>query len=91
MHQLNDPWTEVLNQFYGCGIGKNKIFLHPSGKNWKIQIIADYDIHKWAETILLDWNNVNPVRNDLILEHYEFNNRRDAEKFVTLFNLTWAQ
>ena len=42
---------------------------------------------KWAEEKLKDWPNCNRMAWDM----WDFKSRRDAEKFVTLFHLTWQQ
>lgn len=90
MHQLNDPWAQVLDQFFD--IDKPKISLYPKGKKWNIKILSvKPQIYDWAHSILSKWHTVNINREHWNIEHYEFNNRRDAEKFVTLFTLTWAQ
>lgn len=90
MHQLNDPWAQVLDQFFD--IDKPKISLYLKGKKWNIRIASvKPEIYNWANSILSKWHNVNIKHDHWNSEHYEFKTRRDAEKFITLFNLKWAQ
>lgn len=91
MHQLNDPWTQILNDFFK--MDKTEIALYPKGKNWTIKIVASGNpqIYNWANSILSKWNNVKLIHEQWGDEQYEFENLREAEKFITLFNLTWAQ
>jgi hypothetical protein len=42
---------------------------------------------KWVEEKLKDWPNCNRKAWDM----WDFKHRRDAEKFITLFHLSWAQ
>ena len=41
----------------------------------------------WTEDKLKDWPNCYRKSWDM----WDFKNRRDAEKFITLFHLSWAQ
>jgi hypothetical protein len=42
---------------------------------------------KWAEEKLKDWPNCNRMAWDM----WDFKSRKDAEKFITVFHLSWAQ
>jgi len=42
---------------------------------------------KWVEEKLKDWPNVKRMSFDM----WDFKHRRDAEKFITLFQLSWHQ
>jgi len=42
---------------------------------------------KWVESQLKDWPNCHRKAWDM----WDFKSRRDAEKFITLFHLSWAQ
>ena len=41
----------------------------------------------WVSTQLLDWPDCRRIAWDM----WNFKHRRDAEKFITLFHLSWAQ
>lgn len=42
---------------------------------------------KWVEEKLKDWPNCNRMAWDM----WDFKSRREAEKFITLFHLSWEQ
>lgn len=45
------------------------------------------DCVKWSEEKLKDWPDVRRMSHDM----WDFKHRRDAEKFITLFHLSWQQ
>ena len=45
------------------------------------------DCVKWVEEKLKEWPNCNRMAWDM----WDFKSRRDAEKFITLFHLSWEQ
>jgi hypothetical protein len=42
---------------------------------------------KWVEEKLKDWPNCNRMAWDM----WDFKHRKDAEKFITIFHLSWEQ
>lgn len=67
---------------------------------WRVQLVeeADDDVSAWtttkldksiawAEEHLKDWSDCKRMSFDM----WDFKHRRDAEKFITLFHLSWAQ
>ena len=45
------------------------------------------DCVKWVESQLIDW----PASRRMAWAMWDFKHRKDAEKFVTLFHLSWQQ
>ena len=45
------------------------------------------DCVKWVEEKLKDWTDCNRMSWDM----WDFKHRTDAEKFLTMFHLSWAQ
>ena len=85
MIATKDPWTQVLNQFYD--LNRVTIKLSSFGKKWKISISGfNEKIFDWVDDTLIHWNNVVNITTDC----WVFENHKDAEKFITLFNLRWA-
>lgn len=41
----------------------------------------------WVNTQLVDWTDCKRTAWDM----WDFKNRKDAEKFITIFHLSWAQ
>ena len=73
---------------------------------WRVQLVEDFgsDIAnefvtdhfhnidldncvKWVDEKLKDWPNCKRMSWDM----WDFKHRKDAEKFITLFHLSWAQ
>lgn len=54
-------------------------------RNWYNQKFED--CVKWTDNKLKDWPNCNRMAHDM----WDFKNRKDAEKFITLFHLSWEQ
>jgi hypothetical protein len=68
---------------------------------WRVQLVDETDegnpntwynqkfddCVSWSLDKLKDWPNVKRMSFDM----WDFKHRRDAEKFITLFHLSWAQ
>ncbi len=79
----SDPWTQVLDNFFN--LYERRALLLP---NNQVAIEGFHsDMYNWVHDTLDKWKNVELVD----VEVYQFKNKKDAEKFITLFNLTWAR
>jgi len=54
-------------------------------RNWYNQKFED--CVKWTDNKLKDWPDCKRMAHDM----WDFKNRKDAEKFITLFHLSWEQ
>ena len=54
-------------------------------KNWYNQKFED--CVNWTDNKLKDWSNCKRMAHDM----WDFKHRKDAEKFITLFHLSWEQ
>ena len=82
---LRDPWEHILESFYT--LSKIEAKLSPYGKKWKVRVLGfDYNLYEWVENTLGNWKDVERSH-----DFWLFEDRRSAEKFVTLFNLKWAK
>lgn len=66
---------------------------------WRIQLVEESDDDstwtttklndsvEWASETLTDWPNVKRMAFDM----WDFKHRKDAEKFITVFHLSWQQ
>ena len=68
---------------------------------WRVQLVEEIDntadklatffkwedCVTWADDTLKEWPNCKRMAYDM----WDFKHRRDAEKFITLFHLSWAQ
>jgi hypothetical protein len=66
---------------------------------WRLQLVEESDDDtqfytkrldesvKWTEDQLKDW----PLVKRIAFDMWDFKHRRDAEKFITLFHLSWDQ
>ena len=68
---------------------------------WRVQLVDETDegspntwYHQqfedcvnWADETLKDWSNCKRMSFDM----WDFKHRSDAEKFITVFHLSWAQ
>jgi hypothetical protein len=66
---------------------------------WRVQLVEEtdtdstwYNQHlndcaEWTTEKLKDWPNVKRMSFDM----WDFKHRKDAEKFITLFHLSWVQ
>jgi len=79
----SDPWTHILSNFFN--LYSRRAYLLPENK----VSIQGYntDMYNWIHDTLANWKNVELVG----VEVWQFENKKEAEKFITLFNLTWAQ
>lgn len=62
----------------------------PSEEHYQYYTVSDQALEEklsWATDQLSEWPNVRRLGYD----RWSFTKKRDAEKFITLFNLTWAQ
>lgn len=71
------------------------------GRWWRVQLVEEIDDSAdklatflkwedcvtWADGKLKDWPNCKRMAYDM----WDFKHRRDAEKFITLYHLSWAQ
>lgn len=78
---------------------KPKLHLRESNW-WRIQLVEEIDEEyvkhpgltfdycvKFVEEKLKDWPNCKRMAHDM----WDFEHRKDAEKFITLFHLSWEQ
>lgn len=85
MNQTIDPWNRVIEEFFS--LSKIDAKLSRFGKKWKIHISGyENGMYEWVNETALTWPDVEKVQDYLI-----FDDRRTAEKFITLFNLKWAR
>jgi hypothetical protein len=78
-----DPWAQVLDNFFNLYERRAQLLT-----NNQVAIEGfNRDMYTWVHNTLDKWKNVELVGVAL----YQFKNKKDAEKFITLFNLTWAQ
>jgi|688.fasta_scaffold100806_5 hypothetical protein len=79
----SDPWAQILDNFFN--LYERRAQLLPQNQ---VAIEGfDTDMYTWAHETLDHWKNVKLV--DVAV--WQFNNKRDAKKFITLFNLKWAR
>jgi hypothetical protein len=79
----SDPWAQVLDNFFN--LYERRARLLPNNR----VAIEGYsnDMYAWVHETLDKWKNVELVD----VEIYRFKTKKDAEKFITLFNLKWAR
>ena len=79
----SDPWTHVLDNFFNLYERRAHLL-----SNNQVAIEGyNNDMFIWVHNTLDKWENVEIVG----VELYQFENKKEAEKFITLFNLKWAQ
>jgi hypothetical protein len=79
----SDPWTHVLDNFFNLYERRAQLL-----SNNQVAIEGyNNDMFIWVHNTLDKWKNVEIVG----VELYQFENKKEAEKFITLFNLKWAQ
>lgn len=75
--------------------------LHCRGNTYRLQLVEEWDQDEYVkhpgltldhcvklvEEKLKDWPNCNRMAWDM----WDFKSKKDAEKFITLFHLSWAQ
>lgn len=82
----SNTWGQVLDNFFQ--ISKRRATLSPFGKSWKIVINGyNQDMYDWSNNLLKNWDAVEFLDEST----YIFENKADAEKFLLLFKLKWAQ
>lgn len=80
-----DAWGHILESFFD--LTKKTAELSRFGKRWKVKINGfDSVMYEWIEQTLENWDC-----KKLDNEYWIFESRLTAEKFITLFNLKWAQ
>jgi hypothetical protein len=79
----SDPWAQAVNAFFNVFVRRARLL--PDNK----VSIEGYnnDMYIWVRETLDKWKNVKTVG----IELYQFENKKEAEKFITLFNLKWAR
>lgn len=79
----SDPWAQIIDNFFN--LYERRAHLLPENQ----VAIEGYnsDMYSWIHDTLAKWKNVELVG----VEVYKFKHKKDAEKFITLFNLKWAQ
>ena len=60
---------------------------HDSGGSYTVGSIMLDDIVEWTEKELTKWEDCHRTAWDM----WQFKSKRDAEKFITLFHITWVQ
>ena len=86
-------YTSVIKPKLDCrGIGTGVRW-------WRVQLVEEFDdvliwttpkldsCADWVDKTLKDWPNVKRMSFDM----WDFKHRKDAEKFITLFHLSWEQ
>ena len=99
MSALDDLQAVMFQWKDRLSVIKPKLHLRES-KWWRVQLVeeADDDVSAWtttkldksvawAEEHLKDWANCKRMAWDM----WDFKHRKDAEKFITLFHLSWQQ
>jgi hypothetical protein len=102
MSALDDLQAVMFQWKDQLSVIKPKLHLRES-KWWRVQLVEDFgtvddagnsmpsrnldDCVKWVESQLTDW----PDSKRMAWDMWDFKHRKDAEKFVTLFHLSWQQ
>lgn len=96
LEQVMKSWVAM-----DCSIIKPELIrrrLKKGNSNWQLQLVEHWPDRvyrgtsqldtrvNWAEKILETWSSVRRISWDMWI----FDKKRDAEKFITLYNLTWA-
>jgi hypothetical protein len=78
-----DAWGHVLDQFFDLHTRRARLRLE------NIVTIDGYhdEMYDWIQNTLRNWNDVESIDFD----SWKFKDKKTAEKFITLFNLTWAR
>jgi hypothetical protein len=95
-----DELAQVLRKWAEDGRPVIKPTLHRRNSNWyRLQFVEESDdegnwynqrlndFTEWAAEQLKDWPDVKRMAFDM----WDFKHRKDAEKFITLFHLSWQQ
>lgn len=77
-----DPWGQILNEFFNLDIKRARLL----PENIVIVDGYDHNMYEWIKKTLSSWKDVSLVG----VDSWQFENKKTAEKFITLFNLKWA-
>jgi hypothetical protein len=78
-----DPWPIILDNFYKLHTYSFQLL----PKNRVAILGSNYDMLKWVDDTLYSWKGVK-LDGPAV---WQFENKKDAEKFVTLYTLKWAR
>lgn len=81
-----DPWAQILNDFFSEL--KNQATIKKVEKKYHVNINgSDSEMFSWCFKTLETWQGVESIG----IGEFMFDKKSDAEKFITLYNLVWAQ
>ena len=84
MNTTIDPWNRIIEEFFA--LTKIEAKISNFGKKYKIEIYGYEDgLDEWIDETLSKWDDVTKVQ-----KCWVFENKNNAQKFLTLFNLKWA-
>ena len=100
MSALDDLQAVIFKWKDRTSVIKPKLHLRES-KWWRVQLVDETDegdpntwysqqfddCVNWATDKLQDWPSCKRMAHDM----WDFKHRKDAEKFITLFHLSWQQ
>jgi hypothetical protein len=81
------PMLELSNRRWTLTL--HEVWSYDSSGSYKLtesSIVLD-DIIEWTEKELTKWKDCRRTAWDM----WQFKHKRDAEKFITLFHITWVQ